>query len=283
MSAAVITPALKKSIEQNVRTALREDNYQQDLSSAGLQDRRGGAVVSSRHAGVVAGCGWFDEVYRQIDRRVHVDWRCSDGQAIQCGDKLCVVSGPMPSLLQGERCALNFLQLLSGVASQTALYVARAGRHVIIKDTRKTIPGLRQAQKYAVRCGGGHNHRFSLADAILIKENNIAAYGSIQQAIAVLRQHHPDKSIEIEVENMQQVHEALRASVDTILLDNFSIEDAQAAIKIIGRQAAVEISGGIGLDQVKDYAALAVNCLSIGALTKNAVSLDLSMRIEETL
>ena len=275
-----VTAELKRTIHNDVARALAEDNCQRDLSSAGLESKSGRAIVASRDAGVLAGCAWFDEVYKQLDRQVSIDWHQHDGRRIQAGHHLCSLTGPLRSLLQGERCALNFLQFLSGVASQTALYVERAKSNMVIKDTRKTVPGLRQAQKYAVRCGGGTNHRFSLADAIIIKENNIAAYGGIRRAVEGARQRQPGKSVEVEVENLQQLTEALAAKADTIMLDNFSAQEAQVAAEIIGERANIEVSGGITLENVRDYAALHVDCLSIGALTKNVSSLDFSMRVE---
>ena len=186
----------------------------------------------------------------------------------------------MLCLLRGERSALNFLQLLSGVASRTALYVAQSGGQTIIKDTRKTIPGLRLAQKYAVRCGGGQNHRRSLADGILIKENNIRSYGSIGKAVEVLRRHHPGKTLEIEVETLTQIEEAIEAQADIVLLDNFSVRDAQKAIAVIDHRVRVEISGGVTLNNIQDYAELGADCISVGTLTRDIKSLDLSMQIQ---
>jgi len=203
-----------------------------------------------------------------------------DGDAIQAGQELCRLCGPTRALLTGERCALNFLQTLSATATATQRYIAAiAGTGAQILDTRKTIPGLRAAQKYAVRCGGGRNHRMGLYDAILIKENHIAAVGAIERAVSNARQLHPDLSIEVEVENLAQLPQALAACADIILLDNFTIDDLPAAVTMNAGRAKLEASGGITLDNVRAIASTGVDFISVGSLTKHIQAVDLSMRI----
>ncbi len=215
-----------------------------------------------------------------MDERIRVVWRAKDGDAIRAGQVLCSITGPARGLLTGERVALNFLQLLSGTATRARQYVdAVRGTKTIILDTRKTIPGLRRAQKYAVACGGGQNHRMGLYDAILIKENHIAAAGSITAALEAARHSAPKGiSIEIEVENIGQLREALAAGADRLLLDNFSVEELKAAVTETRARAKLEASGGINLSNIRAFAETGVDFISIGDMTKNVRAVDLSMR-----
>ena len=275
---------LRQAIQQQVATALEEDSVGDDVSTAAVgENATASAQVISREAGILAGVLWFDEVFSQIDPAVSVRWRLKDGDAIEKDTSLCTVSGNARSLLRGERCALNFLQTLSGTATATAEFVACAAGKVTIKDTRKTLPGLRLAQKYAVVCGGGDNHRMNLSDAILLKDNHVRICGSVEAAVAAARQANPanpDLPIEVEVSSLEQAQEALAAGADTIMLDNFDADEAAAAVKMIAGKAKTEISGGVGLDNISRIAKTGVDYVSVGALTKNLRALDLSMQFD---
>lgn len=274
-------PKLPDDVTETVRRALAEDVGAGDLT-AGLipVDARAEAQVITREDAVLCGTAWFDEVFRQVDKRIRVVWLIKDGDAMRAGQTLCNASGPARGLLTGERTALNFLQLLSGTATRTRQYVdAVRGNQAIILDTRKTLPGLRQAQKYAVVCGGGQNHRIGLFDGILIKENHIAAAGSISAALQAARNSVPkDIFVEIEVENISQLREALRAGADHLLLDNFSLEDLKSAVKETRGRARLEASGGITLANIRAVAECGVDCISVGDITKNLKAIDLSLR-----
>ena len=271
---------LKQAIERQVATALEEEGGE-DISTAAVpESTRTTARVVSREAGVLAGVFWFDEVFAQLDPAVEIHWRLRDGDAIEKGATLCTLTGTAASLLRGERCALNFLQTLSGVATTTAGFVARAGG-VTVKDTRKTLPGLRLAQKYAVACGGGVNHRMGLSDAVLLKDNHVRACGSIKAAIAAARRKNPGLAVEVEVSTLEQVKQALAANADVIMLDNFDVGAVDAAVEVIGGKAQIEVSGGVGIDDVARLAATGVDCVSVGALTKHLRALDLSLQFEE--
>jgi len=274
-------PKLPDDVTETVRRALAEDVGPGDLTAALItSDARAEAEVITRENAVLCGTAWFDEVFRQVDERIRVVWRAKDGQAINAGQGLCKITGPARGLLTGERVALNFLQLLSGVATRTRQYVdAVRGTKANILDTRKTVPGLRRAQKYAVVCGGGQNHRIGLYDAILIKENHIAAAGSITAALEAARHSAPKGiSIEIEVENIGQLREALAAGADRLLLDNFSVEELKATVAETRARAKLEASGGIDLSNIRAFAETGVDFISIGDITKNVRALDLSMR-----
>jgi nicotinate-nucleotide pyrophosphorylase (carboxylating) len=229
---------------------------------------------------------WFEETFRQLDPAVQVSWHFREGSSIKANSLLCALSGPARALLTGERTALNFLQLLSGTATVTQHYVeAIHGTACQILDTRKTIPGLRTAQKYAVRCGGAANHRIGLYDLVLIKENHIAAAGSIAAAVSTARSHAPRVRIEVEVESLQQLREALAARADIIMLDNFDLEGLRAAVALNRaheRPALLESSGGVTLESLRAIAETGVDYISVGALTKNIAAIDLSMRIVAT-
>jgi nicotinate-nucleotide pyrophosphorylase (carboxylating) len=275
------TPKLPDDVSETVRRALAEDVGAGDLTAALIPaDARAEAQVITRENAVLCGTAWFDEVFRQVDERIRVVWRAKDGEARRAGQTLCNASGPARGLLTGERTALNFLQLLSGTATRARQYVdAVRGTKTIILDTRKTVPGLRRAQKYAVACGGGQNHRMGLFDAILIKENHIAAAGSITAALEAARHSAPKGiSVEIEVENIEQLRKALAAGADRLLLDNFSVEELKAAVTETRTRAKIEASGGINLSNIRAFADTGVDYISIGDMTKTVKAVDLSMR-----
>jgi nicotinate-nucleotide pyrophosphorylase (carboxylating) len=239
--------------------------------------------VTCREDAILCGTAWFNETYRQLDTSLEIRWHARDGDPVATGMLLCELDGTARAVLTGERTALNFLQLLSGTATITRRYVsAIEGTGCRILDTRKTLPGLRSAQKYAVRCGGGSNHRMGLYDLILIKENHIAAAGSIAAAVGSARAQSPGVRIEVETETLEQVQEALAVSADIILLDNCSLEQMRAAVGINrahAHPAQLESSGGVSLETVRDIADTGVDYISVGALTKHVTALDLSMRI----
>ena len=280
------TPTLPSDIAETVQRALAEDMGHGDLTAALIpENKTTRAQVVTREAAILCGCAWFDEVFRQLDARVRTTWNAPDGEAIRAGQTLCQIEGPARAILTGERTALNFLQTLSGVATRTRSYVdAMRGTHAVILDTRKTVPGLRLAQKYAVRCGGGQNHRLGLYDGILIKENHIAAAGSIVAAIeAAKTSAAPGLLVEIEVENLQQLREALAAGARRILLDNFDLAGLRTAVSETRGRAQLEVSGGVTLTNVRALAETGVDFISIGDLTKNLTAVDLSLRFEKTL
>ncbi len=270
-------------VTENVRRALSEDMGTGDLTAAliGAQTPAAARVIS-REPAVLCGVPWFEEVFRQLDARIRVSWTVADGDRIEPDQVLCRLHGPARPLLSGERTALNFLQLLSGTATLTRRYVdAVAGTGVRILDTRKTIPGLRSAQKYAVRCGGGSNHRMGLHDAILIKENHIFAAGSISAAVRNARTlSSPGTPVEIEVETLEQLREALAAGAQRLLLDNFDVTALCAAVRETGGRARLEASGGVTLQTVRAIAETGVDEVSVGSLTKSPQSIDLSMRFD---
>ena len=232
-----------------------------------------------REDAVLCGCQWFDEVFRQCDARINIHWHAQDGDAVTSSAIICEVSGPARGLLTAERSALNFLQTLSGTATLARSYVDKI-KHTDCKilDTRKTIPQLRYGQKYAVLCGGGSNHRIGLFDAFLIKENHLAASDGIANAVSRARQIHPDKFLEVEVENLEQLQQAIDAGVDRALLDNFSIPAMNAAVELNNRRIELEASGNIDQDNLVEYAETGVDFISIGALTKNLRAIDFSLR-----
>lgn len=278
------TPALnvpQSAIEDAVHIALREDIGEGDITAQLIPaDKFVTATVISRDNAVFCGMDWFEEVFRQIDGEVMVEWFSDDGDTIAAGQSICSLSGSARSILSGERTALNFLQTLSGVATRSAEYArAVAKTDAIVLDTRKTIPGLRLAQKYAVSCGGCQNHRLGLYDAILIKENHISSCGGIQAAVEKARFLNPEMPVEIEVENMDELEQALATSVDRILLDNFSIKQLKQAVKICNGKVPLEASGGVTLDNIKKIASTGVNFISTGALTKDLEAIDLSLRL----
>ena len=273
----------KASIGRTVADALAEDIGSGDLTAA-LVDRETitGATVIARESMLLCGQAWFDEVFGQLDSDVVVDWYIGDGQSAEDDDVVCKLVGPARSLLTGERTALNLLQTLSATATATASYVrAVEGTKTRILDTRKTIPGLRLAQKYAVACGGGTNHRIGLFDAILIKENHIKGAGSITAALRAAQSLDQDVLIEVEVESHDELLEALDAGAGRILLDNFSTDDLRRAVETNGgyghAAAELEASGNITLDSIREIAETGVDYISTGAITKNIRAADLSM------
>jgi nicotinate-nucleotide pyrophosphorylase (carboxylating) len=271
-------------ITRTVRNALEEDIGTGDLTAQLIPaDRVSKATVITREDATLCGRAWFDEVFRQIDSRVHVAWKAADGDRVRPNQLLCELSGPSRSLLTGERTALNFLQCLSAVATETTRYVeALKGTQCRVLDTRKTIPGLRLAQKYAVRCAGGTNHRIGLFDAILVKENHIAAAGSIAAAVAEARRVNSKVMVEVEVESLDELQQALAAKVDRILIDNFSNEDMKTAVRIArsheNKGIELEASGNMSLETLRTVAETGVDFISVGGLTKHVRAVDLSMR-----
>ncbi len=269
-------------VAADVQRALSEDLGQGD-ASAELVDAhaRVNAHVLCREAAVLAGRPWFDACLHQLDSDAAIDWHFADAAQVPAGATLCTIRARARALLSAERTALNFLQTLSATATVTARYVAVvAASRTRILDTRKTLPGLRVAQKYAVRCGGGSNHRMGLFDAILIKENHISAAGGIAQAIERARRLHPDLLLEIEVEDLEQLEQALRTGVDRVMLDEFDDQTLARAMQGIKGRAEVEISGSVDLERLQQLAQLGVDYISVGALTKNVRAIDLSMRID---
>ena len=271
-------------IKDSVALALREDVGDGDVTGQIIPDSTpSSAKIITRESMTMAGRPWVDEVCRQLDSHIKVNWRANDGDVLDTNSVICTLQGPARSLLTAERTALNFLQFLSATATVTAAYVkAVAGTQCHILDTRKTIPGLRLAQKYAVRCGGGENHRVGLFDAILIKENHIASAGGITPAIDAARKLHTGMPVEIEVESLQELREALSASAERLLLDNFSLAMLEQAVTVNRTEgkppAELEASGGMTLNEIAVVAATGVDYISVGALTKNIRAIDLSMR-----
>ena len=272
---------LAAEVQRNVASALGEDVGSGDLTAGLVPAALAHARVITREDCVLCGCAWFEEVFRQVDADTRVTWRASDGSPVKAGSTVCEVSGQARSLLTAERTALNFLQLLSGVATKTRRYVdVVAGTRARILDTRKTLPGLRRALKYAVRTGGGVNHRMGLYDAVLIKENHVSAAGGIPQALAAARTIAAGVPIQIEVETIPDLELAIRSGATLILLDNFDLAGLRDAITAAGGRAQLEASGGITLDNLRAVAETGVDRISIGALTKDIKAIDLSMRFE---
>ncbi len=268
---------LPADIASTVRRALNEDLGTGDLTARLLpEDAVCKAEVTSRDHAVLCGVPWFNEVFKQLDARIHIDWQVADGDVIEPEQTVCVLSGPVRALLSGERTALNFLQLLSGTATVTREYATLLAHTATrLLDTRKTIPGLRSAQKYAVLCGGGANHRMGLYDAILLKENHIRACGSIAAALAEASETH--RHIEIEVEDETQLAEALDAGANAVLLDNFTPDQVKRAVEMNKGRARLEISGGVDKKSIRELAGTGVDFISVGALTKNVHAVDFSM------
>ena len=269
-------------IAKLVTQALAEDIAGGDITAEliGADVQASGRIVT-REDGILCGTAFALEAFQQIDPSCHVEWAAQDGDAIAADSLVCTLSGPARALLTGERTALNFLQLLSGTASTAGQYAARvAHTGVKLLDTRKTVPGLRLAQKYAVTCGGCYNHRIGLFDAFLIKENHISAAGSIAKAVAAARDVAPDKPVEVEVENEAELEQALTAGADRIMLDNFTLEALRDAVSHTAGSAELEASGNVTDETLVAIAETGVDFISIGALTKHVRALDLSMRID---
>jgi len=267
-------------IEESVNTALVEDIGSGDVSASIVaQDDFSLATVISREAATICGIDWFEEVFSQLDSQIFIEWDVKDGDSVIAGQQLCSLSGSTRALLSGERSALNFLQTLSATATCAAEYAAAVeGTQVKVLDTRKTIPGLRIAQKYAVSCGGCHNHRIGLFDAILIKENHILAAGGIPEAVELARFHNPGVMIEVEVENLDELQLALDTNIERIMLDNFDLDLLAQAVKLNNNKTMLEASGNVTLETIKAIAKTGVDYISTGALTKDIKAIDLSMR-----
>lgn len=272
--------AIEHQIQATVRRALLEDIGSGDVTAALIpEDTLASATVICREAAVLCGCAWFDAVFDELDERILIEWQAHDGDRIQPDQILCRLRGPARPLLTGERAALNLLQTLSGTATLAARYAAAVeGLNVRVLDTRKTLPGLRLEQKYAVRIGGCHNHRMGLYDAILIKENHIAAAGSIGAAVQRARELNSHLQLEVEVENLDELRQGLDAGADILLLDNFTLDRLRDAVRITAGRARLEASGGVTLDSIRAIAETGVDYVSTGSLTKDMRAIDLSMR-----
>ncbi len=268
------------SIREQVRLALEEDVGAGDRTAALIPAHVRSAVqVVCRDEAVICGCAWFEEAFYLLDPETTIHWSVSDGDSVSPGTVICRLQGNTRALLTAERTALNYLQTLSGTATLARAYAdAVAGTGVRILDTRKTLPGLRVQQKYAVACGGCHNHRIGLYDAVLIKENHIAAAGSITAAVAAARQEAPDLEIEVEVEDLSGMEEAITAGSDRILLDNFDLGQLREAVSVNRNRTRLEASGGVSLERIRAIADTGVDDISVGGLTKDVTAVDLSMR-----
>jgi nicotinate-nucleotide pyrophosphorylase (carboxylating) len=282
-SPVAVLSQLPADLPDQVARALREDIGSGDVTAALIAaTQQVQARVLCRQTAMICGAPWFDETFRQLDTAVRIEWRIAEGALAPANSIVCELTGPARPILTGERTALNFLQLLSATASATQRYVeALRGTRCRILDTRKTIPGLRSAQKYAVRCGGGSNHRLGLYDMVLIKENHIAAAGSIGAAVSAARAQMPALQVEVEVEDVDQLRQALDAGADLVMLDNFDLEGMRSAVALNRahqRPALLECSGGVTLEAVAAIAATGVDYISVGSLTKNIAAIDLSMR-----
>ncbi|KEF32749.1 Quinolinate phosphoribosyltransferase [Marinobacter nitratireducens] len=273
---------LRQSRVENVAQSLREDVGDGDITAMLIPaEKQSTGRVITREPATIAGREWVDEVFRQVDPRVTLSWAVNDGERATANQELFRMDGPARSLLTAERAALNWLQTLSGVATTCSEYAEQvAHTNVRLLDTRKTLPGLRLALKYAVTCGGCHNHRIGLWDAFLIKENHISACGSIAKAIEEARRIAPGKPVEVETENLEELDQALSAGADIIMLDEFSLEDMRTAVKTTAGKARLEASGGINADTLVPIAETGVDYISIGALTKDVKAIDLSMRLD---
>lgn len=266
----------------NVTQALEEDRGSGDITAELIPaETHANGEIISRQSAIICGHPWVDEVFRRVDETIELEWRVSEGDPVEANQIILYAKGPARGLLTAERTALNFLQTLSGTATRTHHY-AQLIEHTAAKllDTRKTIPGLRYGQKYAVSCGGGHNHRIGLFDAFLIKENHITACGSITEAVSLARELHPGKRIEVEVENLDQFRQCLEIQPDWIMLDNFSLADLKRAVALLETDIKLEASGGIEDDaELIQIAETGVHYISVGALTKHCNAVDLSMRL----
>lgn len=273
----------QQQIQGLVKVALAEDIGTGDVTARLIPaDEQSRAIIISREDAVICGTAFVDEVFRQLDPAIAVNWLVKDGDPVTPDQVLCSLDGHSRSLLTGERAALNFMQTLSGTATVTGEYVRAMGTvRTRLLDTRKTIPGLRLAQKYAVVCGGGLNHRVGLYDAFLIKENHIHAAGSISAAVAAARELAPDILLEVEVETFEQLRESLNCGVKRILLDNFSLSELREAVAIAGGSADLEASGNIDLKTIRQVAETGVDFISTGAITKHVRAVDLSMRFRD--
>lgn len=277
---SIVNPLPPAFIDSQVKLALLEDVGQQDLTARLIPaDAMAEAQLITRQNAVLCGRDWFETVFARLDDRIQIEWLAADGDALTADTVICRLKGPARNILTGERTAMNFLQTLSATATLAKRYAdAVAGLPVKVLDTRKTLPGWRVAQKYAVRCGGCSNHRFGLYDGILIKENHINAAGSIAAAVAQAQSLNADVAIEVEVENLDELSQALEAGADIVLLDNFELETLQQAVAMTQKRALLEASGGINLSNIRQIAETGVDRISVGALTKDIQAVDLSLR-----
>ena len=273
---------LEKEIEVSTRQALTEDIGSGDISAALIPDGLSlEAITITRSKGVFCGAAWVEAIIRQVDHALTVEWCVTDGDKILADQSLFVLRGPARGILTAERTILNFVQLLSGTATTVSEYLELLGNsNCVLLDTRKTVPGLRLAQKYAVICGGGTNHRFGLDDAFLLKENHISAAGSIKDAILLARTHRPDMPVQVEVENIEELEEAIESGANSALLDNFSMHELVQASKIAKNRIKTEASGNVSKETIAEIAKAGVDFISVGNLTKTVQPLDLSMRCE---
>lgn len=277
---SLLTPPSAEVVEADVRRALAEDVGSGDVTAALLPDSPDSAYLLCKEDGVIAGRPWFDTTHRLLDPQVRIDWRVAEGDRIRAGTVLATLQGRSRALVTAERTSLNFLQTLSGTATTTARYVeAVAGTRARILDTRKTLPGLRLAQKYAVRCGGGHNHRIGLYDTVMLKENHIRAAGSLAGAIRTARAAQPALPLIVEVETLAQLEEALREGCDRILIDDFDAPTRREAVRIAAGRIPLEVSGGVDMTTLRGIAEDGVDCISIGGLTKHVHAIDLSLKL----
>ncbi|MBE3663552.1 nicotinate-nucleotide diphosphorylase [Vibrio navarrensis] len=274
-----ITRSVTDTLKEDLGGSLEAAN---DITASLIPaDAINSATIITREHGVFCGQAWADEVFKQLGGRVTIEWHVKDGDRVEPNQTLCTLTGPARDLLTGERNAMNFIQTLSGCATVTAQYAAKiAHTQCRLLDTRKTIPGLRSALKYAVACGGGFNHRIGVFDAYLIKENHIIACGGITQAISKAKELNPGKPVEVETENLDELRQAIEAGADIIMLDNFTIEMMREAVAINAGRAALENSGNVTLDTICQYAETGVDYISVGALTKHIKAMDLSMRFK---
>ncbi|MGO1296731.1 MAG: carboxylating nicotinate-nucleotide diphosphorylase [Vibrio sp.] len=276
---------LKHDVTRTVTDTLQEDlggtvDPNMDITASLIpSDKFSKATIITREHGIFCGQMWADEVFTQLGGDVQIEWHVKDGESVQPDQALCTLQGPARILLTGERNAMNFIQTLSGCATETARYVEQLkGTDCRLLDTRKTIPGLRNALKYAVVCGGGFNHRIGVFDAYLIKENHIMACGGIEAAIDTAKKLNPGKPVEVETESLEELQRAIDAGADIVMLDNFTLDMIREAVTINAGRAALENSGNITLDTLRDYAATGIDYISVGALTKHIRAMDLSMR-----
>lgn len=274
------SPPPAETVAEDVARALAEDLGSGDVTAALLPDIADIAYLLCKEDAVVAGRPWFDACHRALDPAVAIDWRVQEGDRVQAGTVLATLSGRARALVSGERASLNFMQTLSGTATTTAAYVeAVRGTRAKILDTRKTIPGLRLAQKYAVRCGGGSNHRIGLFDTVMLKENHIRAAGSLTAAVHAARAAQPSLPLVVEVESLVQLQEALEAGCDRILIDDFDAATRREAVRIADGRIPLEVSGGVSLETVRSIAEDGVDCISVGGLTKHVHAIDLSLKL----
>lgn len=270
----------QEQIDADVARALAEDIGSGDVTAALLPDAADVAYLLCKQDAVIAGRPWFDATHRALDPQVRIDWRVLEGDHVSAGTVLATLSGRSRSLVSAERTSLNFLQTLSGTATITARYVAAvAGTKARILDTRKTLPGLRLAQKYAVRCGGGDNHRIGLFDTVMLKENHIRAAGSLTAAVHAARAQQPKLPLVVEVEDLQQLQEALAAGCERILIDDFSAAMRRDAVRITAGRIPLEVSGSVDMTTLRAIAEDGVDCISIGGLTKHVQAIDLSLKL----